>query len=152
MAWFDGIPDEILLKIFSYLSIRDISLSVRNVCTRWRTLSEGDEIWKDWCYSPAETTPKEEIICMLKNMPALRKFQYFRTCNVIETLSQYCRRVSVLIIPRIALNATLLKLTVERLTELSALDIKIRPTREGAEITRIIGKSKTLVHLNLSMR
>jgi Leucine-rich repeat (LRR) protein len=38
---------------------------------------------------------------------------------------------------------------MERLTELSALDIKIPPTREGVEITRIIGQSKTLVHLSL---
>jgi Leucine-rich repeat (LRR) protein len=150
MAWFDEIPNEILLRIFSYLSIHDISLSVRNVCTRWRDISEDDEIWKDWVYSPDESTPKEEIICMLKNMPAFRKFQYFGTCNVIETLSQYCRKVNVLIIPHIKLNATLLKLTMERLTELSALHIEIRPTREGAEITRIIGKSKTLVKLILN--
>jgi Leucine-rich repeat (LRR) protein len=149
MAWFDELPNVILLKIFSYLSMRDISLSVRNVCTRWRAVSEDDEIWKNWCYFPDESTPKEEIICMLKNMPALRNFRYFGTCNIIETLSQYCRRVSVLLIPRIPLNATLLKLTVERLSELSALDITIPPNREGAEITRIIGQSRTLVNLML---
>jgi Leucine-rich repeat (LRR) protein len=149
MAWVDELPDEMLLKIFSYLSMHDISLSVRNVCMRWRTLSKENEIWKDRVYSPHESTPKEEIICILKNTTELRKFQYFGTCNVIETLTQYCRRVSVLIIPRIPLNATLLKLTMERLTELSALQIKFPPTREGVEITRIIGQSKTLVNLSL---
>jgi hypothetical protein len=148
MAWFDVLPDEIHLKIFSYLSVRDISLSVRNVCTRWRTLSEDKEIWIDRCYSPYTITPEEEIVCMLKNMPALRKFKYGGTCNVIETLSQYCRRVSVLKIPHITLNATLFKLTMERLTELSNLEINITPTIEGAEITRIIGQSETLVNLH----
>jgi hypothetical protein len=116
MAWFDELPNEILLKIFSYLSMHDINLSVRNVCTRWRAVSEDDEIWKDWVYFPHASSPKEEIIFMLKNMPALRNFQYLGTCNVIETLSQYCRRVSVLIIPNIYLNATLLKLTMGSLS------------------------------------
>jgi hypothetical protein len=74
MAWFDELPNEMLLKIFSYLSMYDISLSVRNVCTRWRAVSEDDEIWKNRVYSPHESTPKEEIICMLKNMPALNNF------------------------------------------------------------------------------
>jgi hypothetical protein len=68
---------------------------------------------------------------------------------VIKTLSQYCRKLSVLIVPHITLNATRLKITMESLTELSALHIKCPPTREGAEITRIIGQSKTLVNLSL---
>jgi hypothetical protein len=74
MTWFDVLPNEILLKIFSYLSMRDISLSVRNVCTRWRAVSEDDEIWKVQVYTPDDSTPEEEIVCMLKYMPALRKF------------------------------------------------------------------------------
>jgi hypothetical protein len=149
MAWFDVLPDEILLKIFSYLSMYDISLSVRKVCTRWRDVSEDDEIWKDWCYSPRASSTKEEIIFMLKNMPALRKFQYFGTCNVIETLSQYCRRVSVLIIPNIYFNAALLKFTMGRLTDLGELYISISPNSEGSQLTHIIGQSKTLVSLTL---
>jgi hypothetical protein len=129
--------------------MRDISLSVRNVCTRWRAVSEDDEIWKDWVYSPAVNTPEQNIICMLKNMPTLRKFQSFGTCNVIETLSQYCRSVSVLLIPNIYLNANLLKLTMERLTELRELCISISHNSEGSQLIHIIGQSKTLVSLTL---
>jgi hypothetical protein len=44
MIGFDDLPDKIILKIFSYLSIGDIAFSARNVCTRWRKLSEEDEI------------------------------------------------------------------------------------------------------------
>jgi hypothetical protein len=55
------------------------------------------------------------IIFILQNMPVLRKLQYFGTPNVIEQLSECFRKISVLIIPHIKLNATVLKLTMERL-------------------------------------
>jgi hypothetical protein len=149
MARFDELPDKILLKIFSYLSISEIVLCVRNVCSRWRTVSEDDEIWMESYYSPDANTPKECIISTLEKTPALRKFEYFGTCNVIEKLSQCCRRVTELVIPHIELNAALLQVTMERLAELSALFITISPTEEGLKITSIIGQSETLVHLNL---
>jgi hypothetical protein len=149
MASIEQLPDEILLKIFSYLSIEQISLHLSNVCARWRAVSEDDDLWKNRTYFPKANTPKEKIIFMLENMPALRKFQYYGIHNVIEKLSECCRKISVLIIPGIKLNATLLELTMERLTELSALHISISPTRKGSQLTRIIGQSKTLLNLIL---
>jgi Leucine-rich repeat (LRR) protein len=149
MAWIDDLPNEILLKIFSYLSIDDLSLSIRNVCTRWRMVSEDDEIWINLIYCPGANTPQEEIICMLENTPALRTFEYSGPYNVIEKLSECCRRLRGLQIPNIKLDATLLNLTMERLSDLCDLSIQISPTEEGLQLTRIIGQSETLICLNL---
>jgi hypothetical protein len=149
MASLDKLPDEILLKIFSYLSIDDLVLSVRNVCTRWRAVSEDDETWNNRTYFPKASAPKEEIMFMLENMPALRKFQYCGIHNIIGKLSECCKKVRVLIIPNTKLNAILLKLTMDRLTELSALHILIAPTREAPILTYVIGQSKTLLNLIL---
>jgi hypothetical protein len=71
-------------------------------------------------------------------------------CNVVENLSEYCRRIQVLKIPYVILNPAHLKLTIERLTELRVLSVLIRPTEGGPEISRIIGQSKTLVKLHLT--
>jgi hypothetical protein len=149
MAALDKLPDEILLQIFSYLSIEQLSLGVRNVCTRWRELSEDDHIWKHMTYSPKQDAPEDEILFMLGNMAKLRKFHYCGFHNVIEKLSQCCRKISVLIIPNIILSPTHLKLTMKRLTELTALHILINPIRKGPQLTNIIGESKTLLHLVL---
>jgi hypothetical protein len=126
-----------------------IILCIRNVSTRWRKVSEDDEIWKHMRYSPDADTAEELIICTLENVPPLRIFQYFGTCNIIEKLSECCRRVTDLIIPHIELSAALLEVTMERLTELSVLHITISPTVEGLKITSIIGQSETLIHLTL---
>jgi Leucine-rich repeat (LRR) protein len=149
MARFDDLPDKILLKIFSYLSIKDISVSVSNVCTRWRAVSEDEVIWKDWNYFPDASTPEEDIITGFKNFPELRSFRYYGTGNVIEKLSEYCRKISVLQIPHLKLSAVILKLTMERLTELRELIITISPMQDGLELTRIIGLSRTLERLHL---
>jgi Leucine-rich repeat (LRR) protein len=149
MARFDDLPDKTLLKIFSYLSIKDVSMCVRNVCTRWRAVSEDEVIWKDWGYFPDARTPEEDLILAFEHFPELRKFRYYGTCNVVEKLSEYCRKTRVVHVPHIKLSADVLKLTMKRLTELRELVITISPTQDGLELTRIIGLSKSLESLYL---
>jgi hypothetical protein len=150
MARFDDLPDKILRKILSYLSMAEITFSARNVCTRWRKVSEHDEIWKHRAYCPAISRSEFNITSLLKGMPALRKFMYYGTCNVMKKLSKYCTKITALNVPHIKLSPNLLKLTMKRLTELTALGISLSPTQEGLQITRIIGQSETLVTLKLS--
>ncbi|XP_023707773.1 uncharacterized protein LOC111864631 [Cryptotermes secundus] len=149
MAGFDDLPDKILLKIFFYLRIDQIILCIRNVCTRWRKVSEDDALWKDSIFCPDADIPKHYIIFTLENVPVMRTFHYYGTCNVIEKLSECCRRVTELIIPHIELRAALLEVTMERLTELRVLHITISPTEEGLKITSFIGQSETLTSLTL---
>jgi hypothetical protein len=149
MACFHQLPDEILLKIFSYLSIDDLSQSIRNVCTRWRTVSEDDEIWFNLRYCPDAHAKLEDINCTLENMPALRQFLYLGTFSFIQKLCECCRRIRVLNIPHTTLNATDFMLAMRCLTELRDLGILMSSTEEGLQITRIIGQSETLTCLRL---
>jgi Leucine-rich repeat (LRR) protein len=103
----------------------------------------------DWGYSPDANTPEEDILIGFQNLPALRIFKYYGTCNVVEKLSEYCRKLTILHIPHIKLSAGILKLTMERLNVLRELIITISPTQDGLELTRIIGLSKTLENLHL---
>jgi hypothetical protein len=150
MSFFDGLPDEILVMIFSYLSTDDLALSIRNVCLRWRRVSEYKELWYDSSYSPEEDDSLADISLVLENVPALRYFYYFGTCNVIEKLSEKCKELVILHIPHIALNANHLQLVMESLKYLIALCILISPTEEGVKMTRIIGQCETLAYLSLT--
>jgi hypothetical protein len=60
MVSLDKLPYEMLLMIFSYLSIYDLSLSIRNVCIRWRKVSENSKIWGKLAYFPQANTPKSD--------------------------------------------------------------------------------------------
>jgi hypothetical protein len=149
MACFQQLPDEILLKIFSYLSIEDLSLSIRDVCTNWREVSEDDKIWFNLRYCPNVYAELGEINSMLDKMPALRQFHYTGTFNFIQKLCECCRRIRVLHIPDTTLNANDLMLAMRCLTELTELGIYICPMEQAIMLTLIIGQSETLVSLTL---
>lgn len=103
-------------------------------------------IWKNLKYTPGTSTPEEDIIIAFEKFPALRFFIYYGTCNVVDKFSEYCRKIRVLQIPHIKLSTVILKLTMERLTELRELAITISITKE---VTRIISVSNTLESLHL---
>ena len=44
--WMDTLPDEILIKIFTYLDQETLLGKVRNVCERWREASENCQLWR----------------------------------------------------------------------------------------------------------
>jgi hypothetical protein len=140
MAWFDMTPNEMLLEIFSYLTIDDLCLSVRDVCIQWRRLSEANEIWKNLCFTPKRNASQEEIASRLQNMQNLRISEYYGNCNVIETLSTNCTSISQIQIP-----PTLLQTTMERLTTLRELGILISLNRGGCELTLLLNPKLWIV-------
>jgi hypothetical protein len=149
MNFLDNLPDDVLVMIFSYLSIDDLSTSVRDVCIRWRSLSESAQIWRDLCFIPSSTTTRDQLVTRLQGMPKLRAFEYHGTCDIIGTLSQYCTSLRVLHASRVTINATVLNAAMGGLPELTELGILITLGREGTELTSIIGQSQTLQRLTL---
>ncbi|XP_033607398.1 uncharacterized protein LOC117282321 [Cryptotermes secundus] len=149
MASFDLLPDELLVKIFSYLGIHDLSCSVRNVCSSWRRVSEDDAIWLNLRYCPTGLTPLSEINFLLENSPNLRQFHYTGSLNFIRKLCECCTKVSVLHIPYTTVTASDLTLAVRCLTELRDLGVYIAQVEPAVLLTVIISKCKTLVSLTL---
>jgi hypothetical protein len=92
---FDDLPNEILLKIFSYLSIEDLSLSTYNVSMHWREVSQDNKLWKNAVFSPRKEMSDKEIVKYLENMPALKSYSATRkTTNIVtDTLCRCCRNI-----------------------------------------------------------
>jgi hypothetical protein len=90
------LPDELLLEIFSNLSIEDLALSVQHVNAHWKDVTQDDSLWKDQLFSPEYKMTDKEIARHLMNMPALRAFCPARgtnTKNIIHTMCKYCRDI-----------------------------------------------------------
>lgn len=47
---FNNIPNEVVLHIFRYLSVRDLS-NVSLVCRSFKMITDDDELWKSKCNS-----------------------------------------------------------------------------------------------------
>jgi hypothetical protein len=90
------LPDELLLEIFSNLSIEDLALSVQHVNAHWKDVTQDDSLWKNQVFSPGYNMTDKEIARHLVNMPALRAFCPARGTNtkyITHTMCKYCRDI-----------------------------------------------------------
>jgi hypothetical protein len=69
---FDDLPNEILLKIFSYLSIENLSLSTHSVSMHWRKVSQHFQLWRNAVFNARKDITNKEIVKYLENMAALK--------------------------------------------------------------------------------
>jgi len=90
------LPDELLLVIFSNLSIEDLAISVQHVNKHWKDVTQDDSLWRNQVFSPEYKMTDKEIARHLVNMPALKAFCPARgtnTKNIIPTMCKYCRDI-----------------------------------------------------------
>jgi hypothetical protein len=92
---FTDLPDELLLKIFSYLNTEDLAMSVQHVNSHWKNVSQHASLWKNQTFSPECKMSTKKIARYLMNMPALQAFCPNGGTNtkVIDTLCKYCRDI-----------------------------------------------------------
>ncbi|GLH12181.1 hypothetical protein R5R35_008678 [Gryllus longicercus] len=92
----NDLPDEILVEIFSYLSVEDLVLQVRHVSNRWGEVVKDSRLWKHLTYRPAYRYTESHIIDFLKQAPNLRWFvpQYrYTTGRLLEAVIKYCKNI-----------------------------------------------------------
>ncbi|XP_049842735.1 uncharacterized protein LOC126293520 isoform X6 [Schistocerca gregaria] len=96
------LPDEILLKIFSHMSVSELVGTVQKVCARWKVLSQAGQLWTDnvyrigtWCHVGTCIgnigNPDQEAIEIFRSAPNLRK--------ELKNLVEQCPRIKSLRVP-----------------------------------------------------
>jgi hypothetical protein len=67
-----NLPPEVLLSIFSNLSIKNLCVSVAPVCRRWAILSKDPRLWKDLTLNSNAVSTKR-VCGFLQRSPKLRR-------------------------------------------------------------------------------
>ncbi|KAK7870211.1 hypothetical protein R5R35_003484 [Gryllus longicercus] len=109
----DDLPYELLIEIFSYLSVEDLALQVRKVSRKWEELAEDNRLWKHLTYTPSHRHTELEIIDVLKQAPKLQRFippYHLSRKRFFQTIAEHCKDMRVL-----AISAEEDKDTVEKL-------------------------------------
>lgn len=76
-CWINDLPEEIILKIFSYLSLGSLIHTIPQVCKRWEVLALDWSLWK----SVENVTIKNMVIstvklrALLRTIPNLKKLE-----------------------------------------------------------------------------
>jgi hypothetical protein len=63
-------PTELLMKIFSYLNVCELSRSVAPVCKHWHRIAHSPVLWRKLCFEGARVST-QSAISLLKKSPHL---------------------------------------------------------------------------------
>ncbi|XP_049797709.1 uncharacterized protein LOC126215102 [Schistocerca nitens] len=143
------LPDEILLKIFSHMSVSELVGTVQKVCSRWKVLSQAAQLWTDkiyrigtWCRVGTcigkSGNPDQEVIEIFRSAPNLRKVHIWHpiTYSVLCTLYTNCHRLTELHLDgKQTLSSSELKNLVEQCPRIKSLRVpcEVMKTEESVE-------------------
>ncbi|XP_069675551.1 F-box/LRR-repeat protein fbxl-1-like isoform X11 [Periplaneta americana] len=153
---FSDLPDELLVEIFSYLSIEDLALRVQHVNTHWREVSQDEALWTNKVFMPEFGMSDHEVTRLLKNMPSLKAFcpkEGTKTKVIVNTVLAHCKDIQHLEFPwsnRVK-NSKLRKI-LETFPNLLNLNIGLPKEPYQLEFSRIIGQFQKLTTLGFTDR
>jgi hypothetical protein len=93
---FDSLPNEILLKIFTYLDSVDICLIVAEVCERWNYISRDIALWNNLTLICSNNMSVDYISFLIPKMPLIKsvKLQWQTDLDLIfEQLCHSCEDI-----------------------------------------------------------
>lgn len=104
------LPDEIVLKIFSYLDKRELC-KCACVSRRWNALSYADELWHEfsltvikspkWCASKLISIENTNYLIASRFSESITRVDLSKMCfsfDTLDTLFQHCRHIASLCI------------------------------------------------------
>lgn len=148
------LPDEILIKIFSYLSTQELCLSVAPVCRKWRQMSCDHSLWRTLDFSALPYISTLNFLWVLRRAPLLRKLVVRGRASVTNTevaiFTESCPLLQEIDFGFCdSLNCDNLRFLSENCKNLFSLNI------EGCEQVdhrslRYIVRCKNLTHMNFS--
>lgn len=156
-SYIEALPNEILLQIFSYLSVNDLYYNVRRVCSRWQQLSMLSPSWRR--VSAGNNIPTEDLHNWIQFSPVIRHIQISDRTDadfILEAVSKHLTKLKSITInncwgspQKICIRSqTLCKLMTkcEKLEEITFGKVKIR----SLKFFKIMAERKnydTAVHL-----
>jgi hypothetical protein len=85
----NDLPPEILLFIFSWLSLTDLCISVAPVCSRWRLLAKHPCLWTELSFD-GNRVSTEQVCTLLRSSPSLKKLTLTKRDDSNTVLEEVC--------------------------------------------------------------
>ena len=104
----DQLPDELLVKVFSYLDKRDLC-KCSQVCKRWNTLSYSNSFWSEfslteinkWCASSLVSVENTRFLIECRFSSRITRVDLAKMCfsfDTLDTLFRHCPHIKSLVI------------------------------------------------------
>ncbi|CAH1976903.1 unnamed protein product [Acanthoscelides obtectus] len=94
---FSTLPNEVMIKIFSYLTHEELYKTARCVCTRWYVLASAPVLWKT--ITAQQNVPSNVLLKWLEHSPLLQELNLTGRDDVdvvTGKVSRHCRKLESL--------------------------------------------------------
>lgn len=79
---FHDLPDELIVKIFSYLSTQELCQNVAPVCRKWRQISLDHSLWKSLDFSRRPHLSSLNLLWVMRRAPLLKRLVISGRVNI----------------------------------------------------------------------
>ena len=147
-------PDELIVKIFPYLTTQQLCRHAMPVCKKWRQIAKEPSLWKSIDFNFNPQMESLNFLWILRKAPLLRKLVLRGRTNIthaeVAILSEMCPMLTDLDLGFCdALNGEMIQSLVENCHGLEKINV------EGCDkvdhnCIKCLSKCKKLSHLNFS--
>lgn len=151
---FDDLPDELLVKIFSFLTTEELCLHAAPVCRKWRAISQDHSLWRSLDFSSSPYLSSLNFLWVIRRAPMLLRLSMSGRSHIthpeVAILTECCPLLEDIDFGFCdSLNCEMIKTVSENCPNLKRINV------EGCEkmdykCTRYLTMCKELTHLNFS--
>ncbi|KAL4230606.1 hypothetical protein ACF0H5_010983 [Mactra antiquata] len=121
---FDMLPEELIVKIFSFLTTEELCLHAAPVCRKWRSISHDHSLWKSLDFSVNPLLSSLNFLWVIRRAPLLQRLIvsgraclthpevaiFTECCQFLEDIDfGFCNNLSCEMIRTVSDNCTHLK-------------------------------------------
>ncbi|XP_049837399.1 F-box/LRR-repeat protein 7-like isoform X2 [Schistocerca gregaria] len=146
-----ALPDELLLLIFSHMTLSENINILQKVCTRWKNLAQDAKLWRHMEYVISEDTTEESAIATFRAAPQLRSVVVEKAVSsaVFQALSENCHNLTVLDAWYNEINAKVAKNLFDSCKKISTLRTLDRGLTVGHRFLKAVAQLSQLQMLHL---
>ena len=151
---FSYLPDELIVKIFSYLNTEQLSRHAMPVCRKWRQIAKEPSLWRKVDFHCRPQLEALSLLSVLRKTPLLRKLVLRYRTNIrhaeVAILSEMCPLLNDIDFGLCDnLNCDMIRTLVDNCKELRKLNVE-GCDKIDLKAVQCLSKSKKLSCLNFS--
>lgn len=151
---FHDLPDELIVKIFSFLTTKELCQNVAPVCRKWRQISLDQSLWKCLDFSSNPRLSSLNLLWLVRRTPLLKKLVISGRMNVtlaeVAILTECCPAMQEIDFGFSDITSVMLKCLAENCPNLRKINIEGCDRLGEEKCVKCLVKCQKLTHLNFS--
>ena len=154
LNYFEFLPAELIINIFSYLSTFELCKHVAPVCRQWRQLARDQSLWRCIDFTPFKHLQSLDLLWVVRRAPFLQKLVIRGRVNItlaeLAIITEFCPGIRDINLGFCqSLNCDMIHLIVKNCPKLTKINVE-GCDKIDSKCVRLLAKAEMLTHMNFS--